>query len=105
MGDIIDRLKEVFNSFQYGNSGEEGWNKDQLDLYNYLNKWDRKDEDFIILRGDKNNINRLCRSQFRCLNKKLRKLIIKGHFTDYHALRPYEKYKDINDKIVNLLFF
>ena len=26
-----------------------------------------------------------------------------GKYTDYHCLRPYDKYKDINDEVLYLL--
>lgn len=102
--DITNRLKEVFSSLRHSEGhGAEGWNKDQLDLYTYINKWDKKEESFITLSDRRTGFQRLCRSRFSILNRKIERSIIKGKFSDYHALRPYMKYKETNDRIIDLI--
>lgn len=102
--DIRKRLLEVFTSFEHTEGhGCKGWNKDQLDLYFYINKWDNFSDRFISLDIDKLSFKRLCRSQNFSMNNKIKKLINLNFFTDYHAYRPYEKYKEINDMIIDLL--
>ena len=81
-----------------------GWNKDQLDLFIYINKWDKKNENFIMLNDKNTGFNRLCRSKnWNIKNKRLQLLLKGGNFTDYHALRPYEKYKEINDMVIDFI--
>ena len=93
--DIIARLKERFSNF---------WCRDQEDLYIYINKWKNKEKDFVMLNDNITNYNRICRSQFRRLNKRIINNIQNKIFTDYHALRPNEgKNKEINEKIIELL--
>lgn len=99
--DIKERLRSVFNTRPHKDGhGNIGWNIDQLDLYKFINKWDKKNTRFIQLNVNDLNFKRLCRSQF---SKGLLKHISEGAFSDYHALRPYSKYKEMNDKIYELL--
>lgn len=103
--DIRKRLIEVFNSFEHKEGhGNIGWNKDQLDLFTYVNKWDKKNENFIMLNDKDTGFKRLCRSQHWGIeNKRLQLMLKRGNFTDYHALRPYEKYKEINDMVIDFI--
>ena len=102
---IISRLKEIFEKIEHREGhGNIGWNKDQLDLFTYINKWDKKNENFIMLNDNDTGFKRLCRSQhWNIKNKRLQLLLKEGNFTDYHAYRPYEKYKEINDMIIDLI--
>ena len=102
--EIKNTLKNVYKSFNYSCvPGQEGWNKDQLDLYTFINLWNHKKDRFIILKQNETKFNRLDRIYFRGINKNLQVSIKKGKFTDYHALRPYKNHKKINDEVVDLL--
>ncbi len=82
--------------------GKSGWNTDQLDFYKYVMEWNNKTNNFIVLNDNDTGFKRLDRNTFN-LNGNLSKLISSGYFSDYHCYRPYEQYKEINDKIVDLL--
>lgn len=93
--DVKQRLKDRFSS---------SWCRDQEDLYIYISKWDKKQENFVILNDKITNYNRLCRSQFRGLNNKIINNIKLKKYTDYHMLRPHSgNNKKINEKILEYL--
>ena len=101
LDDINQRLLTVYNTRPHKEGhGNIGWNIDQLDLYTSINNWNRYNSHFIQLTDKETKYKRLCRSRF---NNHLLRCISKGIFTDYHALRPYSKYKKINDRIYELL--
>ena len=62
-----------------------------------------KTNNFIILHDSKTGYNRLDRNRFNINNIQLQQLIHLGFFSDYHCYRPYNKYKDVNEKIYELL--
>jgi len=101
--DINKRLIDVYKNINYVDGhGKSGWGTDQIDFYNYVMKWNKETNNFIILNDKNTGYNRLDRNTFD-LNNQIEMLIKKGYYSDYHCYRPYKDYKDINDKIVNLL--
>jgi hypothetical protein len=102
--DIKKRLQDVSKRIKYvEGSGKQGWSTDQIDLYNHVMIWNSKTNNLIILKDKNTKFNRLNRNRFSKINDTLEKNIKNGIYTDYHCLRPYDKYKEINDKIYNLL--
>ena len=104
--DIKNRLLEVYSSIDYDDSKKHGggnWNKDQTDLYNYLANYSKLNDNKVIILNDKSTgFRRLDRNTFQLTNE-LIAFINRGGFSDYHMYRPYNDYKEINDKIVSLL--
>ncbi len=103
--DIITRLKEVYSKINYNyEHGKKGWSTDQLDLYKYVIRWNKNTKRFVCLGNNKPIcFRRLCRSHKFRLNPNIKNKIKNGYYCDYHAYRPYAKYKKINDRIVQLL--
>jgi hypothetical protein len=83
-----------------GNHGGSGWNIDQLVLIEKFKQYNGKK---IILNDRITRYNRLDRYGFNFNDNTLSNKIQSGVFSDYHCLRPYEKYKNINDFIVDQL--
>lgn len=101
--DIKERLLFVSKHTKYVEGhGEQGWCTDQIHFYKYMSLWNSITNNFICLPDSKTGYNRLDKNTF-VLNEKILNLIKKGFFSDYHCYRPYEKYKEMNDKIVNAL--
>lgn len=102
--DIINRLNIVYKNINYVNGhGKSGWCTDQLDLYKYVIDWNKKTNNLICLKENKTKFNRLDRNRFNINSQNIKDNISKGIYSDYHCLRPFEKYKEINNKIFNLL--
>jgi len=93
--DIVDRLKDRYR---------KEWTCDQQDLYIYINKWSKKEKDFVMLNDKITKFNRLCRARFPALNDNIINKIKSGFYTDYHMLRPHEgNNKIINEKILEII--
>jgi len=101
--DIKNRLKLVNSKINYVNKhGRSGWATDQIYLYDLIKFWKQKTNNFIMLKDKDTKFQRLCRNN-KNLPSNINHLIKNGYYTDYHCLRPYSKYKNINDNIYNLL--
>jgi hypothetical protein len=104
INDMINRLYEVNNNIVYVDGhGKSGWNTDQLHLYNYVMEWNKKTNNFIYFHDNYTNYKRLDRIFFNTLNHQLIHSIKNGYYSSYHVHRPYSKYKELNDAIINLL--
>ena len=102
--DINNRLTNVFSNIEHEEGhGKKGWCQDQIDLYKYVFDWNNKTNNFIILHDSNTGYKRLDRNTFDINNIQLQQLIHLGFFSDYHCYRPYNKYKDVNEKIYELL--
>ena len=96
-----ETLEQWYTRATYdGNHGGSGWNIDQLVLIEKFNNYTGKK---IILNDKITRFNRLDRSGFNFNDKNLRSNISSGVYSDYHCLRPYSQYKEINDKTVSYL--
>jgi hypothetical protein len=101
--DIKQRLIDVYKNINYVDGhGKSGWGTDQIDFYNYVMAWNNTTNNFVTLNDGNTGYNRLDRNTF-ILDNNNTNLIKNGHYSDYHCYRPYYQYKDINDKIVELL--
>ncbi len=101
--DIKTRLTNRFH-----NTKRHKWFIDQLDLYKHVFAWNNKTHRYQNLVDNKTGFKRLDRRLFlkdniHTLPENIANNIKNGKYSDYHSLRPYEKYKDINEKIYTLL--
>lgn len=82
------------------NNGNNGWYTDQEQLTAYVNAYKGKK---IAIPNSQLKYNRLDRPNTEVFKDvdKLKKDIANGVYSDYHALRPYEEHKEMNDIIVN----
>ena len=106
IGDIEKRLHEVNDRITYlEGHGNTGWSTDQRDFYKYILEWAVHTEKFVYLDDNKTGFHRLDRIHRHTeeLCEELQDFIREGGFSDYHMLRPYSQYKEVNDKIVGLL--
>jgi len=101
---IITRFNQIKQTFCEG-PGNSDWFTDQIDLYNYIKLWNIKTNNFIYLNDNLTNFNRLDRIHMNknVINQTEMKKIKSGFYSDYHCLRPYSEYKNINELILNLL--
>ena len=102
--DIIIRMMEIHNRIILEN--KIYWVSDQYSLYYYLNKWNKHDINFKFLDVNFTNTKLLCRNFKKYIldfSSELQNKIKHGFYTDYHMLRPYIEYKEINDKILNII--
>lgn len=104
LNDIKNRLIFEFNNIKnYQLHTGKGWIRDQLALFEYLVQWTAKSNDLVILNDKFTNFNRLDRSVNFKLDAETKLKIKKGVFSDYHAKRPFEKFKELNTKIYDLI--
>lgn len=104
LDDVINILKDVYKSIEYVDGhNNKGWNIDQINFFNYVMNWNNKTKNFVVLSDKNTNFSRLCRDSFMQPNNLFVNLVRNGFFSDYHCLRPYHAYKDINEHIYNLL--
>ena len=102
--DIKKRLSDVYARINYVTKKlPKGWNEDQLHLYQYVMKWHSKTGNYISLRDRDTGFHRLDRIDYPKLSRMTEARIKKGYYSDYHCLRPYEKYKSTNDRVLSLL--
>ena len=104
LDDIVTFIKDINNkeTIKEGH-GNTGWFIDQVTLYNKVNEWDKKNNNFIRLNETQTGFKRLDRITFNILDVNIRKNIKFGNYTDYHCYRPMSKYYDMNWEIYNLL--
>lgn len=96
-----DILKSWYAGVYYdGKHGGWGWGTDQQILLKKFNEWNGPK---VTLNDQITGYNRLDRIHPWVFENRdiLRSNIQKGLYSDYHCLRPYSDYKDINDFIVS----
>jgi hypothetical protein len=98
----INNINDIIERFIKVHKEGVNWSTDQKHLFKYVMEWNNKTKNLIILKDNDTSFRRLDRGRF-ILNEQLCNLISSGYFSDYHSLRPHNKYKDINDYICNLL--
>jgi hypothetical protein len=97
--DIISRITDIYKTINYSDThGGNGWNVDQLSLYSNVSK----NPNFINLTDSACGFSRYDRVSFR-LDDDILQNIKNGLYSDYHALRPYNDYKKVNDVIVDAI--
>jgi len=100
-----DLIKQWYQHSQYsGIHGGSGWNTDQLILTRMFKLWNGKK---LVLNDGITKFNRLDRSHIDYLSQNnielLKEKVKAGEYSDYHCLRPYRKYSELNNLIVNSL--
>jgi hypothetical protein len=93
--DIYTRLKKV--------SKIMCWTRDQLDLFKLMITWNKKTKNHIVFNDEDTGFDRLDRIRFETLTPQMEQKIIEHKFVDYHCKRPYLKFKQLNDRIFELL--
>ena len=102
--DIIKRINLVYSNNKYnGKHGGLGWSIDQKHLYNKVMNWNKNTKNLVILSDKSCNFRRLDRGKFNINNNQVLTRIKNGFYSDYHCFRPYKKFKNINEKIYNIL--
>jgi hypothetical protein len=109
--DVYTNIINVNKTIKYsGIPGQSGWATDQEYLYKCVMEWNSKSGRFLYLKDSETGYKRLCRVwSFRhgLIATHVLKDIIEdikaGKYSDYHMLRPYSRFKKINDAIVDLL--
>jgi len=104
MDDIKHAIIKSYNEVSYtGIPGEDGWSKDQQDLYKKVMLWNSKTGNFVSIPDKKTKFVRLDRNALVFTNNVVH-MIKSGRFCDYHALRPYEEFRQENEYIEDLFF-
>ena len=98
LDDVKTRLIKISDHY----NGNISWFLDQIHLYHNVKYWNSKTNNCVILNDRQTKFNRLDRNTFT-LNKQIKDAIKNGKYSDYHCYRPYNKYKEINEKIFELL--
>lgn len=101
--DIRTQIKNLYNNIKYvGHKNMPFWITDQLYLYEATQKWNLYKQNLIILNDNLTKFKRLDRNRFP--DELTLKSSIQSHsYSDYHMLRPYDKYIEINNFIIDLL--
>ena len=101
----IDRIIEEVNSkIEYTDGAtDKNWFTDQFYLYDKVMAWNQKTNKYIYLKDKDTGFNRLDRLYLKEIDDKLRKELENGKYSDYHALRPPQKYEKINNELVDFV--
>jgi hypothetical protein len=98
-------LRQWYQYSNYsGNHGGTGWNTDQLILTRMFKLWGGKkvvlnDSITKFNRLDRSDIHRFYQSNIELLKEKIKA----GEYSDYHCLRPYSNFTELNNFIVDSL--
>lgn len=102
-GDPETLMRQWYTRSPYdGNHGGVGWNTDQLVLIDAFNAWKGPK---MTLNDRLTGYNRLDRIHPHAFAdpSALRGRIHRGEYSDYHCLRPYDDFKEVNDFVVESL--
>lgn len=99
---LMNRFKSI--DFVEGTS-KICWFTDQIELYNHVLLWNKKTNNFVYLHDKNTGYSRLDRIHMNThtLDESMKTKIKNGFFSDYHCLRPYSKYKVLNEMIYDAL--
>lgn len=104
INDIKVHLKKVYNKNKYENKRlGVGWYIDQINIYNFVKKWDEKTKKHRILKDIDTKFIRLDRKKEIIIDDEFIKKIQNGYYCDYHCFTPFDDYYDLNYKILNIL--
>lgn len=96
-----ETIEQWYKNTSYsGIHGGSGWNMDQIMLIKKFNEYSGEK---TILNDRITKYNRLDRYGTNFRDPTLKNKIRSGTFSDYHCLRPYSKYKEMNDFIISNL--
>jgi hypothetical protein len=101
--DICTQMQEIYKNIEYdGNHGGSGWTTDQKEFFKRVMNWNQKTKNFVFLNDNKTGFLRLDRGRF-AIDQNLIRVIKSKQISDYHALRPYSEYKEMNDIITKIV--
>lgn len=101
--DINHHLKAKYSQITYVDGhNKAGWSTDQVAFYKNIMKWNDITHNLVVLDDKQTGYKRLDRNTFT-MNTTIMNRIKSGNYSDYHCYRPYMKYKEINDQILDLL--
>jgi len=83
-----------------GKHGGSGWNIDQLVLIEKFNQYTGTK---VILNDNITKYKKLDRTGYNFNDRFLADKIKSGEYSDYHCLRPYSQFKEVNDFIIQNL--
>ena len=98
LDDVKTRLIKISQHY----NANVSWFLDQIHLYHNVKYWNSKTNNCVVLNDTQTKFNRLDRNTFT-LNEHIIQSIKNGKYSDYHCYRPYNKYKEINERIFELL--
>lgn len=100
---ITDRIVCEFKKIIYnGNHGGDGWFHDQFYLSEKIENWCDYNTRFVLLKDQETKFNRLDRGT--CIMDNTTFENIKNYqYSDFHALRPFSKYRYFNNIITQML--
>lgn len=102
--DIGIKIAEWYDQNYDGKKNCEGWFTDQKMLYKYVNKYEK--DNIIILKDKDLNFNRLDKRNKKFIVENLDTIYdnVKGNiYSDFHVIRPFYKYTNIINKIIDLI--
>lgn len=95
--DVSDKLKlwyNIYDNYQISSAYSMSWACDQLQLFEFVNRWNTKTNNLIKLKDEQTNFKRLDRMNLDEIQNNLEKykMLIKDEiFSDFHLPRPYSK--------------
>jgi hypothetical protein len=99
--DISDKLKlwyNMYDKYEISSAYSMSWACDQLQLFEYVNRWNVKSNKLIKLKDEETNFKRLDRMEIDSIYNNLQKykLMIQNEtFSDFHLPRPLNQYSAV----------
>ena len=100
--DVTERLEFVYKKNPLPRA--HSWFCDQLHLQHAIKHWGERESRLTIIPPSEDaTFRRLCRSRDNPAHPETIQRIRDGYYVDYHAHRPYDQYKEVNDLVLSLL--
>ncbi|AYV85716.1 MAG: hypothetical protein Satyrvirus33_6 [Satyrvirus sp.] len=106
VSDIVNIIKLWYNDEYTGQKNCAGWFTDQKKLYEYVMKWNSNRNRLVILNDSKLNFSRLDKRKRKYILENISKIkdnLKNNLYTDFHIIKPYNRYKKIVDEFVNII--
>ena len=103
--DIRCTLQKWYTPLYNGKKNCAGWFTDQEMMFKYLQNWSNKDNHVILKDNDLkfNRLDKRHRNFISSIHKDLIYNIENKIYTDFHFIRPYNKFKNKLLKITNMI--
>ena len=102
ISDVKKTIKDWYNEKYDGSKNCEGWFTDQHMLYKYINQYDGNN--LVILKDSDTNFKRLDKRDKKYIVENKEQVldnIQKNTYTDFHIIRPYQKYTNFINKVID----